>query len=42
MSRILIIGSDKQVSRKIGDALTTDDFPMEFMVFFWPQELSTS
>jgi len=30
MSRILIIGSDKQVSRKIGDALTTADFPMEY------------
>jgi len=30
MSRILIIASDKQVSRKIGDALTTADFPMEY------------
>jgi anti-sigma regulatory factor (Ser/Thr protein kinase)/ActR/RegA family two-component response regulator len=30
MSRVLVIGSDAQVSRKIGDALAAADFPMEF------------
>ena len=30
MSRVLIIGNDNPVSRKIGDALTECNFPMEF------------
>jgi anti-sigma regulatory factor (Ser/Thr protein kinase)/ActR/RegA family two-component response regulator len=30
MSRVLVIGSDAQVSRKIGDALSSADFPMEY------------
>src|SRR5215468_3255063 len=30
MSRILVIASDNPVSRKIGDALTSADFPMEY------------
>ena len=30
MSRVLVIGSDAQVSRKIGGALSADDFPMEY------------
>jgi anti-sigma regulatory factor (Ser/Thr protein kinase)/ActR/RegA family two-component response regulator len=30
MSRVLVIGSDSQVSRKIGDALSSADFPMEY------------
>src|SRR5215467_11231959 len=32
MSRVLVIGSDPQVSRKIGDALSSADFPMEYAV----------
>jgi anti-sigma regulatory factor (Ser/Thr protein kinase)/ActR/RegA family two-component response regulator len=32
MSRVLVIGSDTQVSRKIGDALSSADFPMEYSV----------
>jgi hypothetical protein len=32
MSRILVIGSDTQVSRKIGDALAAADFPMEYSI----------
>ena len=32
MSRILIIGNESQVSRKIGDALAAADFPMEYSV----------
>jgi DNA-binding NarL/FixJ family response regulator len=30
MSRVLVIGSDTQVSRKIGDALSAAAFPMEY------------
>lgn len=30
MSRVLIIGSENQVSREIGDALTAADFPVEY------------
>ena len=30
MSRVLVIGSDAQVSRRIGDALSSADFPMEY------------
>ncbi|MGB7466180.1 MAG: hypothetical protein WBW14_25040, partial [Candidatus Acidiferrum sp.] len=30
MSRVLVIGSDAQVSRKIGDALSSAEFPMEY------------
>jgi anti-sigma regulatory factor (Ser/Thr protein kinase)/CheY-like chemotaxis protein len=30
MSRVLIIGSDPEVSRKIGDALSAADYPMEY------------
>ena len=30
MSRVLVIGSDNQVSREIGDALSAIDFPMEY------------
>jgi anti-sigma regulatory factor (Ser/Thr protein kinase)/ActR/RegA family two-component response regulator len=30
MSRVLVIGSDAQVSRKIGDGLAAADFPMEY------------
>jgi anti-sigma regulatory factor (Ser/Thr protein kinase) len=30
MSRVLIIGDHSQVSREIGDALSTADFPMEY------------
>jgi DNA-binding NtrC family response regulator len=30
MSRVLIIGSDAQVSREIGEALSAADFPMEY------------
>src|SRR5215468_6988622 len=30
MSRVLVIGSDPQVSQKIGGALSAADFPMEF------------
>ena len=30
MSRVLMIGSDAQVSRDIGDALTAAEFPMEY------------
>ena len=30
MSRVLVIGSDIQVSRKIGDALAAADFPIEY------------
>lgn len=30
MSRVLVIGSDNQVSRKIGDAICAADFPMEY------------
>jgi anti-sigma regulatory factor (Ser/Thr protein kinase)/ActR/RegA family two-component response regulator len=30
MSRVLVIGSDTQVSQKIGDALAVADFPMEY------------
>jgi anti-sigma regulatory factor (Ser/Thr protein kinase)/ActR/RegA family two-component response regulator len=30
MSRVLVIGSDTQVSRKVGDALAAADFPMEY------------
>ena len=30
MSRVLVIGSDAQVSRKIGDAFSSADFPMEY------------
>src|SRR4029077_5808029 len=30
MSRVLVIGSDAQVSRKIGDGLSSGDFPMEY------------
>jgi len=30
MSRVLVIGSDTDVSRKIGDALAAADFPMEY------------
>ena len=30
MSRVLVIGSDAQVSRKIGDTLSSADFPMEY------------
>ncbi|HEX7159247.1 MAG TPA: ATP-binding protein [Edaphobacter sp.] len=30
MSRVLIIGSNKPVSREIGDALYLEDFPMEY------------
>jgi anti-sigma regulatory factor (Ser/Thr protein kinase)/ActR/RegA family two-component response regulator len=32
MSRVLVIGSDTQVSRKIGDVLAAADFPMEYSV----------
>jgi anti-sigma regulatory factor (Ser/Thr protein kinase)/ActR/RegA family two-component response regulator len=30
MSRVLVIGSDTQVGRKIGDAISSADFPMEY------------
>ena len=30
MSRVLVIGSDAQVSREIGEALSAADFPMEY------------
>jgi hypothetical protein len=30
MSRVLVIGSDNQVSREIGDALSAASFPMEY------------
>src|SRR5262249_11397233 len=30
MSRVLVIASDAQVSRKIGDALSSADFPAEY------------
>jgi anti-sigma regulatory factor (Ser/Thr protein kinase)/ActR/RegA family two-component response regulator len=30
MSRVLVIGNEAQVSREIGDALSTADFPMEY------------
>src|SRR5215475_2752234 len=30
MSRILVIANDNPVSRKIGDALSSADFPMEY------------
>ena len=30
MSRVLVIGSDTQVSREIGDALSAAAFPMEY------------
>lgn len=32
MSRVLIIGDHTQVGREIGDALSADDFPMEYAV----------
>jgi anti-sigma regulatory factor (Ser/Thr protein kinase) len=32
MSRVLVIGSDTEVSRKIGEALAAADFPMEYSV----------
>ena len=32
MSRILVIGSETQVSRKIGDALAAAEFPMEYSI----------
>jgi hypothetical protein len=30
MSRVLLIGSDDQVTREIGDALSASAFPMEY------------
>src|SRR5258707_14808482 len=30
MSRVLVIGRDSQASQKIGDALSSADFPMEY------------
>jgi DNA-binding response OmpR family regulator len=30
MSRVLVIGSDNEVSRQIGDAISASDFPMEY------------
>ena len=30
MSRILVVGSEAQVSREIGEALSAADFPMEY------------
>ena len=30
MSRILVIANDNQVSREIGDAISSADFPMEY------------
>src|ERR1700741_4676668 len=30
MSRVLVIGRDTQVSQKIGDAISSADFPMEY------------
>src|ERR1700741_3183099 len=30
MSRVLVIGRDTQVSQKIGDAISTADFPIEY------------